>query len=376
MNASHGLKAFRRTLSRRIFLRFLGAVVVYTVALFLLLGLASLFYYSIGQHIDWVSRLAHMLFGNMAGVLFAAALVLLIGWAILFFYYWNRTFHYLEDLVNATETVCVAQEQVSLPEELMEVERRLNDIQHTALRNARAAQDAEQKKNDLIVYLAHDLKTPLTSVIGYLTLLADEREISPELRQKYLSVALDRACRLEELINEFFEIARFSLVHLPLDPVRIDLSLMLGQIVYEFQPMLQEKHLTCKLSAAPELIVLCDGNKIQRVFDNLLRNAVNYCYPNTEIVVIASEAGEDIRVQVLNHGAPIRQDKLERLFEQFYRLDSARTSQTGGSGLGLAIAKEIVTRHGGTISAHCDGELISFTVTLPKSSEKSKDFIE
>lgn len=166
MNASHGLKAFRRTLSRRIFLRFLGAVVVYTVALFLLLGLASLFYYSIGQHIDWVSRLAHMLFGNMAGVLFAAALVLLIGWAILFFYYWNRTFHYLEDLVNATETVCVAQEQVSLPEELMEVERRLNDIQHTALRNARAAQDAEQKKNDLIVYLAHDLKTPLTSVIG------------------------------------------------------------------------------------------------------------------------------------------------------------------------------------------------------------------
>lgn len=376
MNETHGLKAFRRTLSRRIFLRFVGAVVAYTVALFLLLGLASLFYYSIGQYIDWISRLAHMLFGSMTGVLFAATLVLIVGWVVLFFYFWNRTLRYLEDLVNATETVCVAQEQVSLPEELVEVERRLNDIQRTAQRNARAAQEAEQKKNDLVVYLAHDLKTPLTSVIGYLTLLTDEEEISPELRQKYLSVALDRANRLEELINEFFEIARFSLVHLPLDVARIDLSLMLEQIIYEFQPMLREKQLTCKLSAASELIVLCDGNKIQRVFDNLLRNAVNYCYPNTEIVVIASEVGEDIRVQVLNHGAPIRQDKLERLFEQFYRLDSARTTQTGGSGLGLAISREIVEQHGGTITAHCDGELISFTVTLPGSSEKSKNFME
>ena len=376
MNASHGLKAFRRTLSRRIFLRFLGAVVLYTVAVFLLLGLAWLFYFSFGQDVRWINDLAHAVFGNMTGLLAAAVLVLAVGWAVLFFYYWNRTFHYLEDLVNATETVCVAQEEVSLPEELLEVERRLNDIQRTARRNARAAQEAEQKKNDLVVYLAHDLKTPLTSVIGYLTLLTDERDISPELRQKYLSVALDRAYRLEELINEFFDIARFSLVNLPLDPARIDLSLMLEQIVYEFRPMLQEKRLTCKLSAPPGLTLLCDANKIQRVFDNLLRNAVNYCYPDTEIVVIASDQADSIRVQVLNRGAPIRQDKLEHLFEQFYRLDSARATRTGGSGLGLAISREIVEQHGGTISAHCDGELISFTVDLPKISENRKDFME
>ena len=375
-NKSHDLNTFRRTLSRRIFLRFLGAVVLYTIALFLLLGLAWLFYYTVGEQIFWFNQLAHTLFGNVTGVLAAAALALILGWVALFFYYWNRTLRYLEDLVSATETVCVTQEQVSLPEELMEVERRLNDIQRTAQKNARAAQDAEQKKNDLVVYLAHDLKTPLTSVIGYLTLLTDESGISPELRQKYLSVALDRACRLEELINEFFDIARFSLVNLPLDPARIDLSLMLEQIVYEFQPMLREKHLSCKLSVPPSLVVLCDGNKIQRVFDNLLRNAVNYCYPNTEIVVIASQQDDGVRVQVLNHGAPIRQDKLDRLFEQFYRLDSSRDSHTGGSGLGLAISKEIVEQHGGTISAHCDGELISFSVTLPALSEKSKDFIE
>lgn len=375
-NKTHDLNTFRRTLSRRIFLRFLGMVVLYTTAVFLLLGLAWLFYYTVGEQVPWINRLAHLLFGDSTGVLAAAALALAVGWAALFFYFWNRTLRYLEDLVHATETVCVTQEQVSLPEELLEVERRLNDIQRTAQKNARAAQDAEQKKNDLVVYLAHDLKTPLTSVIGYLSLLTDESGISPELRQKYLSVALDRAYRLEELINEFFDIARFSLVNLPLDPARIDLSLMLEQIVYEFRPMLLEKRLTCKLSAPPGLVVLCDGNKIQRVFDNLLRNAVNYCYPDTEIVVIASEQGGSVHIQVLNHGAPIRQDKLDRLFEQFYRLDSARTSQTGGSGLGLAISREIVEQHGGTITAHCDGELISFSVTLPLLSEKSKDFIE
>jgi len=376
LNEAHGLKAFRRTLTRRIFLRFLGSVVLYTLAVFFLLGLAWLFYYSFGWRISWVDRLAHALFGDTAGVLFAAALAIIIGWIAFFLYYWNRTLRYLEDLVNATETVCVTQEQVSLPDELLEVERRLNDIQRTAQRNARAAQEAEQKKNDLVVYLAHDLKTPLTSVIGYLTLLTDESEISPELRQKYLSVALDRANRLEELINEFFEIARFNLSNIPLDQGRIDLSLMLEQIVYEFQPMLREKGLTCKLSAPPGLILLCDGNKMRRVFDNLLRNAVNYCYPHTEIVVIASQQSDGIHVQVLNHGAPIRPDKLERLFEQFYRLDSARATQTGGSGLGLAISKEIVEQHGGTITAHCDGELISFEVILPEMSEKSKNFVE
>lgn len=366
MNETRGIKAFRRTLSRRIFLRFLGTVMLYTIAILALLGVAWLFYYGVGWHYVWVDRLAHMLFGDFSGVLFATALILIVGWVVIFFFYWNRTLRYLEDLVSATETICVSQEQASLPEDLMEVERWLNDIQRTAQRNARAAQESEQRKNDLVVYLAHDLKTPLTSVIGYLTLLTDESDISPELRQKYLSIALDRANRLETLINEFFEIARFSLTNLPIDPGRIDLGLMLEQVLYEFQPMLQEKKLHGKLSAPDGLYLLCDGNQIQRVFDNLLRNAVNYCYPGTDILVIASEQENGVHIQFLNHGVSIRQDKLERLFDQFYRLDSARATQTGGSGLGLAIAKEIVEQHGGTITAHCEGELISFEVVLPK----------
>lgn len=376
MNEAHELKAFRRTLSRRIFLRFLVTVALYTMAVFLLFGVAWLFYYSVGRRFPWIDWLAHTLFGNISGVLIATILLLIIGYLAIFFFYWNRTLRYLEVLVSATETICFTQERVSLPADLVEVERHLNDIQRTAQRNARAAQESEQRKNDLVVYLAHDLKTPLTSVIGYLTLLTDEQDISPELREKYLSVALSRANRLEFLINEFFEIARFSLTTLPLNPGRIDLKLMLEQILYEFQPILREKNLSCKLSVSPALTVMCDGNQMQRVFDNLLRNAVNYCYPETEILIIASEQDDGIHVQFLNRGTPIRSDKLDKLFEQFYRMDSARATQTGGSGLGLAIAKEIVEQHGGAITAHCDGDLISFEVTLPKLSEKSKNSAE
>lgn len=348
---------------------------MYTLAVFLMLGVAFVFYYAIGHYIDWMFNLSHWLFGDFYGVLSWVGMALVVGYVGIFLYYWSRTLRYLEDLVTATETICATQEPVKLPEELTEVEYRLNQIQWETQRNARAAQEAEQRKNDLVVYLAHDLKTPLTSVIGYLSLLTDEREISSELREKYLNVALDRAYRLEDLINEFFDIARFSLTNLPLDLGRMDLTRLLEQATFEFQPMLREKHLTCKLSAQPGLLVWGDGDKLQRVFDNLLRNAVNYSYADTEIVVMASQQEGNAYVQVFNHGDPIRQDKLDRLFDQFYRLDSARASGTGGSGLGLAIAKSIVEQHGGTISAHSDGELISFEVVLPALSEKNQNFM-
>lgn len=118
------------------------------------------------------------------------------------------------------------------------------------MNNLRAAKEAEQRKNDLVTYLAHDLKTPITSVIGYLTLLRDEPQISEEIRSRYMNIALDKAERLDDLINEFFEITRFNLSHISLEKKQINLSLMLQQLTYEFQPMLAEKNLTCSLCLA------------------------------------------------------------------------------------------------------------------------------
>ena len=252
-----------------------------------------------------------------------------------------------------------------LPNVLAPAEAELRQARQQVQRNAAIAREAEQRKNDLIVYLAHDLKTPLTSVIGYLTLLQDEPQLSPEMRARYTGIALDKAERLEDLINEFFDITRFNLSHIELERTSTDLTRMVEQVVSEFGPMLAEQNLTCRTELPPRLEYSCDPDKMARVFDNLLRNACHYSYPDTEVEIAAVVEGGAAVLTFRNSGRTIPPEKLDRIFEQFFRLDESRASRTGGAGLGLAIARQIVELHGGTISAESADEHICFTVRLP-----------
>lgn len=254
---------------------------------------------------------------------------------------------------------------VILPQELAVTERKINSIKHTLEKRKSEAQLAEQRKNDLIVYLAHDLKTPLTSIIGYLTLLQEEPQISQELRCRYTNIALEKAERLEELINEFFDITRFNLTALTLEKERIYLSRMLEQLASEFCPILAERELKWKLEIAPDITLVGDVDKLARAFDNLIRNAASYSYAGTEISLYAQIEENQVKIMLKNQGKTIPQDKLEHIFEQFYRVDASRSSVTGGAGLGLAIAKEIIELHGGTITAASANENTIFIVTLP-----------
>lgn len=256
---------------------------------------------------------------------------------------------------------------VVLSPELSVIEKKINSIKHTLVQRQLEAEFAEQRKNDLVVYLAHDLKTPLTSVIGYLNLLRDENQISEELRERYLSISLEKAERLEDLINEFFEITRFNLSNITLEYSRVNLTRMLEQLTYEFKPMLLEKDLKCILNIDPDIQIKCDVGKIQRVFDNFLRNAVNYSFDGGTIYIVIVQNEKNISIKFTNQGNTIPKEKLECIFEQFYRLDTARSSKNGGAGLGLAIAKEIVELHGGTINARSENEEIEFEVILPLS---------
>ena len=252
-----------------------------------------------------------------------------------------------------------------LPNVLAPAEAELRLARQQVQQNAAIAREAEQRKNDLIVYLAHDLKTPLTSVIGYLTLLRDEPELSPAMRARYTGIALDKAERLEDLINEFFEITRFNLSHMELDRRPTDLTRMIEQVVSEFGPMLAEQNLTCRADLPPKLPCTCDPDKLARVLDNLLRNACHYSTPGTEVTITAAAEGDTAVLTVENAGRTIPPEKLARIFEQFYRLDESRASRTGGAGLGLAIAKQIVELHGGSITAASADDHITFTVRLP-----------
>lgn len=301
-----------------------------------------------------------------------ALLVLLlttaVGWLVISYHFISKPMRYLDELVAASERLAAPDDTpIVLPRAMQSAEDQLNLVRQQALRSAQAAREAEQRKNDLIVYLAHDLKTPLTSVIGYLTLLRDEPDLSPQVRGRYTGIALEKAERLEELINEFFDITRFNLTQLELDKRPTDIRRMLEQVTSEFEPVLGEKGLRCRLDLPQTLTADCDPDKLARVFDNLLRNACHYSYPDTVVEVVGRETEAELTLTFTNQGPTIPPDKLEHIFQQFFRLDASRATQTGGAGLGLAIAKEIVERHGGVIQAQSADERIAFTVRLPRS---------
>lgn len=257
------------------------------------------------------------------------------------------------------------EEDITLSPEMDFMEYRLNTIKKKLEKRTKAAQEAERRKNDLVVYLAHDLKTPLTSVIGYLSLLAEAPDMPPEQKAKYVGITLEKAYRLEQLIDEFFEITRFNLQSIILNKGKINLSFMLQQISDEFYPLLAPQGKKVSVDA-PEGLFLCgDADKLSRVFNNILKNALAYSYNDSTIFIKAERKDDNMTITFTNEGDPIPAEKLDTIFEKFFRLDASRSSQTGSAGLGLAIAQEIVTAHGGRITAGSDQNQTIFTVTLP-----------
>ena len=251
------------------------------------------------------------------------------------------------------------------PEEYAELLTSASELKVQILHKEQALKDEASKKNDLITYLAHDLKTPLTSVVGYLSLLEEAPEMSVERKAKYVHIALDKALRLERLINEFFEITRYNLHEIVLEKENIDLSYMLLQMADEFYPVLVDHGNMIYVDVGENLKVVADADKLARVFNNILKNAIAYSDGGSVIELRAMQLDKSVRVAISNHGRTIPKQKIQAIFEKFYRLDDARSSNTGGAGLGLAIAKEIVTLHGGTITAESENQVTTFIVELP-----------
>lgn len=294
---------------------------------------------------------------------------LIIGFSIIFYYYWKKPWAYLNEIVEATQTIYEQNDHtIVLSEPLLEIANQMNQIKMSVLLSKQAVKEAEDKKNELIMYLAHDIRTPLTTVIGYLSLLSEAPDMPTEQRAKYVGIALKKAERLEKLLNELFEITRYNTKTVSLKRENLDLYCLLVQLIDEFYPTLSARGNTAVLDAEENLLVMADPEKLARVFNNILKNAAAYSYPNTEISIAAHKQNTNIVITIQNHGKTISQEQLKDIFEKFNRLDEARLSDTGGAGLGLSIAEEIIHLHGGEIIATSQNDTICFTVTLPVSA--------
>ena len=313
--------------------------------------------------INWYRLKAFLIISFIAAVF----ILVLTVTAILYFYGKRKTRKNVEELEKKIQrymTKDLDMEEV-FPPPYTEVGARMLQIKTGMIRKEESLKQEAQRKNDLITYLAHDLKTPLTSVLGYLNLLDEAPDMPEAQKEKYTHIALEKAQRLEGLIEEFFEITQYNLQNIFLEKEDLDLSYMLMQMTEEFYPVLAAHGNEIKLEAEEDLHLYADADKLARVFNNILKNAVAYSYPDTPITVRAFRNKNKIILSFENHGKNIPKEKLDSIFEKFFRLDSSRRTNTGGAGLGLAIAKEIVELHGGSISAKSQEEKVVFTVELP-----------
>ncbi len=274
------------------------------------------------------------------------------------------------DEINTGIDILIQNEdkQIEFSAEMGFMEQKLNTLKRTLEKRELDAKLAEQRKNDVVMYLAHDIKTPLTSVIGYLSLLDEAPDMPVEQKAKYVHITLDKAYRLEQLIDEFFEITRYNLQAITLTKKHIDLYYMLVQMADEFYPQLAANGKQTVIHASEDLTVFGDPDKLARVFNNILKNAAAYSEDNSVIDITAGLSGDVVSIVFKNVGS-IPKEKLAAIFEKFYRLDDARSSDTGGAGLGLAIAKEIIVQHGGQIYAESNDNCTTFTVELPALSD-------
>lgn len=368
-----GIK-LKNNLFRKTFINFIIKSIVAGVVI--LLGTLTLIYITSQFNFHWLYDIApslYYLLSRFANYIFRGELIILLMFIVWLVYVIlslyrmiKKIFSYINAIVESSNNWFTKDtDYITLPDELSDLEKKLNYLKRESLTNEKLARENEQKKDELIVYLAHDIKTPLTSMIGYLSILNEMDDMPKKQQEKYIKIALDKSYRLEELINELFDVARFNSEKIILEKEKLNLNLMLAQIIDDFYPTLSELNKKIELNNEQQIMLVADPDKLGRVFNNIIKNAINYSAENSNIRINVRKNEYNIIVDIINEGRQIPKEKLDQIFEKFYRLDSSRISKTGGSGLGLAIAKDIVQLHGGQIKAISSEKETLFRVELP-----------
>lgn len=276
---------------------------------------------------------------------------------------------YLEEITHGLREIAKGNFDTEIPvrsgSQLGEVAESINQMSRQLHQSILEERHAEKTKNDLITGVSHDLRTPLTSILGFLEVIEEDRyQDEVELRY-YVNIAYEKAQNLKKLIDDLFEYTRIN-NGLPLDIREIDMAQFMRQLIEEFVPSLEKARMECKLAAEEGLVIRADGAQLVRAYENLISNAIRYGESGHRIDIAVRSVGGQVSISFTNYGDPIPERDLPFIFDRFYRVEASRSKQTGGTGLGLAITKSIVEVQGGEIRVRSDRQRTTFETRFPK----------
>ncbi|WP_010282129.1 sensor histidine kinase [Bacillus timonensis] len=294
--------------------------------------------------------------------------------SLLFFFFLTKPYStYFKEISNGIHYLARGdfnhQVHIGSNDEFGEIARDINLASEKLQEAIQRGDFSETSKDQLVVNLAHDLRTPLTSILGYLDLLLKDDKLTQEQIRHFLTIAFTKSQRLERLIEELFEITRMNYGMLPLNKKKINLTDLLHQLTEELFPVFEKNQMIARMNCAPHLLILGDGDLLARVFENLLTNAIRYGCDGQYVDIHGFIDEHAVVVQVLNYGSTIPSEELPHIFDMFYTGDKARTHREDSTGLGLFIAKNIVEQHDGMITANSSLIQTCFEVRLPLENE-------
>lgn len=303
---------------------------------------------------------------NWFVILMGIADVLVVYWRLIRRYHQMQMWHVIGELHYIADGHLEHRINLRVNRDLQRVIDSVNTLVDSTVRSMEEERKIEKSKDELITNVSHDLRTPLTSIIGYLGLIEDNQYQTKGELTKYTHTAYVKAQQMKVLVEDLFEYTKVRQTSTPIAKTTFDMEQMLEQLAASFELEAQKKNMQITVECQPApLMMEADTEKLGRVFNNLIANALKYGKGGKQIILSAEKVGQEAIIKVSNDGQQIPSDSLNQLFDRFYRVEASRSQETGGTGLGLAITQSIVALHGGYIYADSTPELTSFVIHLP-----------
>lgn len=349
----------------RILLLFLLSIITSVITVGILLLVA--FQLSTDKNIRNIFKF----FDSAIGVIPISIIIGLVLFIIFFFIFTKKSIYYLEEINLGLKLIAGGNLNNKIPirteDELGQLASNINSMSQHLKKSIEEERNADKTKNELITNVSHDLRTPLTSIIGYLGLISNDEYKDEVSLRYYIDIAYNKSLELQSLIDELFEFTKISYGGIKLNKEKIDIGQLIEQLVEEFIPTLNNAGVECRITSANEKsIIMGDGNLLVRVFENLLSNAIRYGRDGKYIDIEILGDKDNITINMINYGDDIPKLDLPHIFERFYKVDKSRAKTDYGTGLGLAIAKSIIELHEGDIAVYSQNRKTEFKVRLDK----------